>query len=149
MPRGLRSRVPPKITSSIRAPRRLLADCSPSTQLIASLILDLPHPFGPTMPAMPSPLNRNSVRSQNDLNPCNSTRLSLSKPLPRWFPGDRHYTKRARHKSKARPPLLIVLHLALTHYLGVDRDGHCAARFSRNAFNPSLKSLLSKTSSRV
>ena len=53
MPTGLRSRVPAKITSSMRLPRRLLADCSPSTQEIASLRLDLPQPFGPTMAAMP------------------------------------------------------------------------------------------------
>ena len=49
MPSGLRSRVPAKITSSMRVPRRLLALCSPSTQLMASLMLDFPHPFGPTM----------------------------------------------------------------------------------------------------
>src|SRR5271156_5798727 len=35
------------------------------------------------MAAMPSPLNRSSVRSQNDLNPCSSTRFSLSKASPR------------------------------------------------------------------
>src|ERR1039457_2276628 len=82
MPRGLRSRVPAKITSSMRVPRRLVADCSPRTQLMASLMLDLPQPFGPTMAAMPAPLNRSSVRSQEDLNPCSSMRLSFSKALP-------------------------------------------------------------------
>ena len=56
MPSGLRSRVPAKITSSMRAPRRLLADCSPSTQLMASLMLLLPQPLGPTMAAMPFPV---------------------------------------------------------------------------------------------
>ena len=81
MPSGLRSRVPAKITSSMRVPRRLLADCSPSTQLMASLMLDLPQPLGPTMAAMPSPLKRSSVRSQKDLNPCSSTRFSFSKAL--------------------------------------------------------------------
>ena len=79
IPSGFRSRVPAKITSSIRAPRRLLADCSPRTQLMASLRFDLPQPFGPTMAAIPEPLNLNSVRSQKDLNPWISTRLSLSK----------------------------------------------------------------------
>src|SRR6478735_5810574 len=69
MPVGLRSRVPAKITSSMRTPRRLLADCSPSTQEMESEILDLPHPFGPTTAAMPSPGNFSSVRSQKDLNP--------------------------------------------------------------------------------
>src|ERR1039458_7751403 len=81
MPSGLRSRVPAKMTSSMRVPRRLLADCSPSTQHMASLMLDLPHPLGPTTAAMPCPLKRSSVRSKNDLNPCISTRLILSKVL--------------------------------------------------------------------
>ena len=69
MPVGLRSRVPAKITSSMRAPRSVLADCSPSTHEIASEIFDLPQPFGPMMAATPSPWNLSSVRSQNDLNP--------------------------------------------------------------------------------
>src|SRR5690349_12546220 len=78
IPVGLRSRVPAKITSSMRTPRRLLADCSPSTQEIASEILDLPQPLGPTTAAMPSPGNFSSVRSQKDLNPriCNFFSLS-------------------------------------------------------------------------
>ena len=78
-PSGLRSRVPAKMTSSIRGPRRLLADCSPSTQLMASLRLDFPQPFGPTMAAIPEPGNFISVRSKKDLKPCISTRLSFSK----------------------------------------------------------------------
>src|SRR6266849_3118276 len=78
MPVGLRSRVPAKITSSMRDPRRVLADCSPSTQEIASAILDLPQPLGPMMAAMPSPWNLRSVRSQNDLNPRICSRFSLS-----------------------------------------------------------------------
>src|SRR5215471_21784577 len=81
-PSGFRSRVPAKITSSIRAPRSDLADCSPSTQLIASLRLDLPQPFGPTIAVIPEPWNRISVRSQKDLKPWISTRFSLSKPAP-------------------------------------------------------------------
>ena len=78
-PSGLRSRVPAKMTSSIRAPRRLLADCSPSTQLMASLRLDFPQPLGPTTAAIPEPANFISVLSKNDLKPCISTRLSFSK----------------------------------------------------------------------
>ena len=78
MPTGLRALVPAKMTSSIRAPRRVRADCSPKTQLMASLRLDFPHPLGPTMAAMPSPWKRSSVRSQNDLNPWSSTFFSLS-----------------------------------------------------------------------
>ena len=68
-PSGLRSRVPAKMTSSIRAPRSVLADCSPSTQLMASLRLDFPQPLGPTMAAMPEPGNLISVRSKKDLKP--------------------------------------------------------------------------------
>src|SRR5450755_1814652 len=78
-PRGLRSRVPAKITSSMRAPRRVLADCSPSTQLMASLRFDLPQPLGPTTAAIPPPLKHSSVRSQKDLKPCSSTRFNFSK----------------------------------------------------------------------
>src|ERR1700675_208548 len=79
MPVGLRSRVPEKITSSMREPRNDLADCSPSTQEMASAMFDFPQPLGPMMAAMPSPWNFNSVRSQNDLNPRICSFLSLSK----------------------------------------------------------------------
>src|SRR5579885_2445224 len=64
MPVGLRWRVPAKMTSSMRAPRSDLADCSPSTHEIASDMFDLPHPLGPMMAATPSPWNFSSVRSQ-------------------------------------------------------------------------------------
>ncbi len=63
IPRGLRSRVPAKMTSSMREPRRLLALCSPSTQLMASLRLDFPQPLGPTTAVTPEPWKRISVRS--------------------------------------------------------------------------------------
>src|ERR1700733_3604468 len=79
MPVGLRSRVPAKMTSSILTPRRLFADCSPRTQVMASEMLDLPQPFGPTIAAMPSPESWTSVRSQKDLKPSIWTFLSLSK----------------------------------------------------------------------
>src|SRR5581483_2045564 len=78
MPVGLRSRVPAKMTSSIRAPRKVFADCSPSTHEIASEMLDLPHPLGPMIAATPSPWNLSSVRSQNDLNPRICSLFSLS-----------------------------------------------------------------------
>src|ERR1051325_8386444 len=87
IPRGLRLRVPANITSSIRLPRRLLADCSPRTQLIASLKLDLPHPLGPTTAAIPLPLNRSSVLSQKDLNPCSSIRFNFSTVQPHVLGG--------------------------------------------------------------
>ena len=69
IPSGLRSRVPAKITSAMLPPRRLLALCSPSTQLTPSRMLDFPHPFGPTTTAIPVPGTVNSVRSQKLLKP--------------------------------------------------------------------------------
>ena len=92
MPSGLRSRVPAKITSSILVPRRILADCSPRTQLTASRMFDLPHPLGPTTTAIPWPGSVTSVRSQNDLNPNSwiffsfSMNVSLSSPLEQCWP---------------------------------------------------------------
>ena len=82
MPVGLRSRVPAKITSCMCTPRSERADCSPSTQEMASEMFDLPQPFGPTMAAMPSPWNLSSVRSQNDLKPRICSFFSFSKPTP-------------------------------------------------------------------
>ena len=78
-PDGLRSREPPKMNSCIRAPRNVFADCSPNTQLIASLMLDFPQPFGPTIAATPSPVKRNSWRSENDLKPTSSSFFKCSK----------------------------------------------------------------------
>src|SRR6266700_170882 len=68
MPNGLRPSVPLKITSAISPPRRALADCSPSTQRIASEVLDLPHPLGPTMAVTPG-WKFKEVLSAKDLNP--------------------------------------------------------------------------------
>ena len=48
-----RSVVPPKMTSSMPAPRMFLYEFSPITQRSASSRLDLPQPFGPTMPVRP------------------------------------------------------------------------------------------------
>src|ERR1700751_3072620 len=62
----------------MRDPRRVLADCSPSTHEIASAMFDLPQPLGPMMAATPSPGNFSSVRSQNDLNPRIWSFFSLS-----------------------------------------------------------------------
>src|SRR5271170_6759540 len=69
MPSCLRSRVPAKMTSSILPPRKVLALCSPNTQLTPSRMLDLPQPFGPTTTAIPWPGRETSVRSQKDLKP--------------------------------------------------------------------------------
>src|SRR4051794_15353802 len=68
MPTGLRPSVPLKITSAISPPRKALADCSPSTQRIASDTFDLPHPLGPTMAVTPGRKLRD-VLSAKDLNP--------------------------------------------------------------------------------
>ena len=72
---------------------------------MASLKLLLPQPFGPTTAAMPSPRNRNSVRSQKDLNPCNSTFFSFSNAFSSWSLGGLLHAKPARGKSKVAPPL--------------------------------------------
>ncbi len=49
---GLRAELPEKITSVSESPRRRLAALSPITQRIASMMFDLPQPFGPTTPVM-------------------------------------------------------------------------------------------------
>src|SRR5580692_11338714 len=87
---------PLKIRSSMLRPRRCLADCSPMHQRMASTMLDLPQPFGPTM-AMTSWSKVTTVRSTNDLNPTISRRLififapeadpsapDLNPPKKRW-----------------------------------------------------------------
>ena len=72
MPSGWRAWLPLKMTSSMDAPRRLLALCSPRTQEMASEMLLLPQPFGPTMPVTP-PWKTSSCLSQKDLKPTIST----------------------------------------------------------------------------
>ena len=49
---GLRVEEPEKMTSVSASPRRREAELSPITQRMASMMLDLPQPFGPTMPVM-------------------------------------------------------------------------------------------------
>ena len=71
-PIWFRFSVPPKITSSILAPRSWRLFCSPMTQRMASEMLDLPDPFGPTMAVMSSP-KFNTVLSGKLLNPCISS----------------------------------------------------------------------------
>ena len=67
---------PAKIISSAFLPRRFFIDCSPITQRIASAMLDLPEPFGPTIAVtrgtLSSPLEKeksNTVLLANDLKP--------------------------------------------------------------------------------
>src|SRR3990167_200258 len=47
-PTGLRALEPLKMTSVKASPRRYLGEFSPITQDTASMIFDLPQPFGPT-----------------------------------------------------------------------------------------------------
>src|SRR5215510_10070402 len=68
VPTGLRDAEPLKITSAIESPRRCFADSSPMTQRTASMMFDLPQPFGPTTPVrlLGKPTE---VGSAKDLNP--------------------------------------------------------------------------------
>ena len=59
---------PAKITSCIDWPRTLSGDCSPSAHSTASVMLDFPDPFGPTITDTPG-LNSRRVRSGKDLKP--------------------------------------------------------------------------------
>ena len=70
---ALRAWVPLKMTSSILLPRKLLADCSPKTQRMASERLDLPDPLGPTTAVIPRS-NSMTVLSAKDLKPVISIR---------------------------------------------------------------------------
>src|SRR5689334_6328437 len=63
------SAVPEKITSSILLERKALTRCSPRTQRMASMMLDLPQPLGPTTEVMPSPGKFTSTLFAKDLNP--------------------------------------------------------------------------------
>jgi hypothetical protein len=65
---GLRLVVPLKITSIIDSPRNSDAFDSPSTQRTASIMFDLPQPFGPTTPTS-CPGKATAVGSTKDLKP--------------------------------------------------------------------------------
>ena len=67
-PTGWRELDPLKITSVMDSPRRCFAELSPITQVTASIMLDLPQPFGPTMPTRLPGMIR-FVGSTNDLKP--------------------------------------------------------------------------------
>src|SRR5580693_781717 len=67
-PTGLRALEPLNTTSAMESPRRCLADNSPITQRTASMMFDLPQPFGPTTPVR-LPGNPTDVGSTNDLKP--------------------------------------------------------------------------------
>ena len=59
---------PAKITSCIDWPRTASGDCSPIAHSTASVMLDLPEPFGPTITDTPGE-NVSRVRSGKDLKP--------------------------------------------------------------------------------
>src|SRR5690606_25231562 len=67
-PTGLRTLDPEKITSVSESPRKRLAALSPMTQRIASMMFDLPQPFGPTIADMLVG-SCSEVGSTNDLKP--------------------------------------------------------------------------------
>src|SRR5947207_4248052 len=68
IPRAGRVGLPAKITSAMAAPRRARGPCSPSTHAMASTMLDLPDPLGPTITLTPG-VNSRVVLSANDLKP--------------------------------------------------------------------------------
>ena len=65
--------MPEKIISSAFCPRKWRTLDSPKTQRIASVILLLPLPLGPTIPVMPGEKDT-TVLSAKDLNPFISSR---------------------------------------------------------------------------
>src|SRR5580658_2102479 len=67
-PTGFLAVEPLNTTSAMESPRRCLADNSPITQRTASMMFDLPQPFGPTTPVR-LPGNPTEVGSTNDLKP--------------------------------------------------------------------------------
>src|SRR4051812_43777825 len=71
------------MTSCIDCPRTLAGDCSPIAHSTASVMFDLPEPFGPTITETPGE-NSSRVRSGNDLKPLRLTDLrcmSRSEPV--------------------------------------------------------------------
>ena len=81
-PAGLRLPEPLKITSCMDSPRNSEALVSPSTQRTASIIFDLPQPFGPTTPT--SWLGTGiTVASTKDLKPDNLIWVKRTRNLSR------------------------------------------------------------------
>src|SRR5258708_38403623 len=77
MLRAGRPVVPAKITSSISPPRRPRALVSPIAHRRASTMLDLPQPFGPTIPVSPGRIST-PVCSAKLLNPAIRSLLKLT-----------------------------------------------------------------------
>ena len=91
---GLRAAEPEKITSVSESPRRRLAELSPITQRTASMMFDLPQPFGPTTPVMLVGRCK-VVGSTKDLNPDS---LIVDRRMRRFNP--RRCRGTARHRNK-------------------------------------------------
>src|SRR6188508_2122668 len=105
------SAVPAKITSSMPAPRIDLGELSPITQRIASSTLDLPQPFGPTMPVSPSS-TRSSAGSTKLLKPESLSLLTCTLLYrPPACP-----LLRAQQRLDAGPVILL-------HHPAVDEEG--------------------------
>src|SRR5512141_1923519 len=94
-PTGLRSPAPLKITSCIDSPRSAEAFDSPSTQRTASITLDLPQPFGPTMPTS-CPGVPMEVGSTKDLNPDSLICVRRTEALDRLWQDGRRHARRKR-----------------------------------------------------
>ena len=75
-------------------PRRLLADCSPSTHCTASQMFDLPEPFGPTI-AVIRDGSVTDVRSTNDLKPWISS--FFRRNMNTFSPGSRCFFRAASY----------------------------------------------------
>ncbi len=84
IPSGFLSFVPLNMTSSSLSPLKTLILCSPRTQRIASTMLVLPQPFGPTIAVIP-PLNLSSVLLAKDLKPNISKRDRYIPPHPKFY----------------------------------------------------------------
>src|SRR5579863_6152174 len=113
MLRAGRPALPAKMTSSISPARSRRAEVSPMTQRSASTRLDLPQPFGPTMPVSPGSI-ASSVGSTKDLNPASRSRSICMPPVPGGL----------RFRRRLRQQLVELLGRRLAGELGaVDEEG--------------------------
>ena len=76
--------VPPKIKSSALALLKFFASLSPKSQRIASIIFDLPLPFGPTIAVMPAGKSK-IVFWAKDLKPLSSNDLRNMPNLLKFY----------------------------------------------------------------
>lgn len=79
---------PAQMRSSLRLPRILFIDCSPSAKRNASATFDFPDPFGPTM-AVAADEKSSTVFRANDLNPAISSRFSIDTSISREWSYER------------------------------------------------------------